>query len=119
MIDPIRQPCWMCEGFPCITACEPGVLRQDFPKRMATARIETFSCLAWQGTACTECLDQCPVKHAIALDEGKPRVVDDVCTGCGVCQFVCPAPENAILLMPLSSRPRLPAQGESGMNAMR
>ena len=126
MIDPIQQPCWMCADFPCIASCEPGVLQQALPKRMATARIETFSCLAWQGNFCTVCSEQCPVPGAIAFEEDqpiandassqaptwsnaatkkKPRIVDDVCTGCGVCQYVCPAPENAILLMPLSERP--------------
>jgi MauM/NapG family ferredoxin protein len=106
MIDPIQQPCWMCADFPCIAACEPQVLQLALPKRMATARIETFSCLAWQGSFCTICSEQCPVPDAIVLEAGgKPRIVDEVCTGCGVCQYICPAPENAILLLPLAERP--------------
>jgi ferredoxin-type protein NapG len=105
MIDPIQQPCWMCADFPCIAACEPRVLQLGLPKRMATARIESFSCLAWQGSFCTVCLEQCPVPDAIVLEGGKPRIVEPVCTGCGVCQYVCPAPENAILLLPLAERP--------------
>jgi ferredoxin-type protein NapG len=31
--------------------------------------------------------------------------VAEACTGCGVCQFVCPAPHNAVLLMPVPERP--------------
>jgi ferredoxin-type protein NapG len=139
MIDPIQQPCWMCADFPCIASCEPGVLQRALPKRMATARIETFSCLAWQGNFCTVCSEQCPVPGAIALEADqrfadggslresdsdskipsggnaatKPRIVDEVCTGCGVCQYVCPAPENAILLMPLSDRPSKTIAGQA------
>ena len=105
MIDPVQQPCWMCADYPCIAACEPQVLQLGLPKQMATARIESFSCLAWQGSFCTVCSEQCPVPDAIRLDAGKPRIVEKVCTGCGVCQYVCPAPENAILLMPLPERP--------------
>ena len=26
MIDPHKQPCWMCHDTPCVTACEPRVL---------------------------------------------------------------------------------------------
>ncbi|MCZ7680343.1 MAG: 4Fe-4S binding protein [Sandaracinaceae bacterium] len=32
-------------------------------------------------------------------EDGRPRVVEGECTGCGVCQHVCPAPRNAILLV--------------------
>jgi ferredoxin-type protein NapG len=108
LIDPVNQPCWMCADYPCIASCEPQVLRSALPKTMATARIEQFNCLAWQGSFCTVCSEQCPVTDAIALETGKPRIVENVCTGCGVCQHVCPAPQNAILLMPLSNRPSAP-----------
>ena len=29
-----------------------------------------------------------------------PMVVPEICTGCGICQQVCPAPENAVLMLP-------------------
>ena len=114
MINPIQQPCWMCADYPCIASCEPGVLKLSLPKSMATARIESFACLAWQGSFCTVCSEQCPVPNAIVLEGGKPRIVESVCTGCGVCQYVCPAPENAILLMPLPERPSGLAAGGDG-----
>lgn len=108
MIDPMRQPCRMCEDTPCVTACEPGVLRRDLPLRMGTARISPVTCLAHQNSFCTVCSEQCPVEGAIEVAGGKPRIVEEVCTGCGVCQHVCPAPENAVLLMPLAERPAQP-----------
>jgi ferredoxin-type protein NapG len=112
MIDPIQQPCWMCDDFPCITVCEPKVLRLDLAKQMGRATIDAVNCVAYQGRACSACVDDCPIPGAIELVNEKPRIVQDVCTGCGVCQFVCPAPDNAILLMPLLERP-MPPGGET------
>jgi ferredoxin-type protein NapG len=116
MIDPIGQPCWLCRDYPCIAACEPGVLSFDLPVKMGLARIDVTTCLAWQGTACSECVEQCPVEGAMQVTAGKPRVVEESCTGCGVCQHVCPAPHNAVLLMPVAQRP-LPAKGDDHVDA--
>ncbi len=44
------------------------------------------------------------------INEGKPTVNEATCTGCGVCRSVCPAPENAILLMPIFLRPAVEAK---------
>jgi ferredoxin-type protein NapG len=107
MIDADRQPCLMCADFPCIAACEPGVLSDQLPKMMGTARINAHLCLPHHGTNCTVCSEHCPVKNAIVINEVKPAVNETTCTGCGVCRSVCPAPENAILLMPTFLRPAL------------
>ncbi len=104
MIDPMRQPCWMCDDRPCIGACEPGVLQHNRDDVMGTARITEETCLAYTGSFCTVCVEQCPVDGAITMTDGKPRIIEDKCTGCGVCQYVCPAPHNAILLMPALQR---------------
>jgi ferredoxin-type protein NapG len=115
MIDPIEQPCWMCRDYPCIAACEPGVLRFDVPVKIGVARIDTVTCLAYQGTFCTVCSEQCPVDDAIETAAGRPRIVEAACTGCGVCQHVCPAPHNAVLLMPVAQRPAAPGgKGDHG-----
>lgn len=109
MIDPMNQPCWLCEDRPCIEACEPGVLTRAIETLMGTARINEETCLAHNNTFCTVCSEQCPVEGAIAIDDrGRPSVVEETCTGCGVCQYVCPAPENAVLIMPAFSRPTRP-----------
>ena len=105
-----HQPCLMCQDFPCIAACEPKVLSPLVPIRMGTAKITEQLCLPHQGVACTECVEQCPVESAIEIRDGKPSIVEERCTGCGVCRFVCPAPENAVLLMPMFLRPA--ASGE-------
>jgi ferredoxin-type protein NapG len=100
--------CMMCEDFPCIAACEPGVLVDSIPKIMGTARVTEQLCLAHHGTTCTVCSERCPVQGAIRVADGKPTIVEHACVGCGVCRYVCPAPENAILLMPAFLRPALP-----------
>lgn len=112
MIDPIKQPCLMCPDTPCITVCPPAVLYRSpestFPV-MGTARITTTDCLAWQGTTCTTCHERCPAPGAITLDtQVRPIIQPDQCTGCGVCQHVCPAPHNAIIIMPDVDRPMMP-----------
>ena len=105
MIDADRQPCLMCADFPCIAACEPHVLSDQVPKMMGTAKITKHLCLPHHGTSCTVCSEHCPVENAVVINEGKPTVNETACTGCGVCRWVCPAPENAILLMPTFLRP--------------
>lgn len=59
-------------------------------------------CLAYQGTPCSMCSEQCPESGAIVIEDGLPRVVIDLCTGCQVCHQVCPAPNNAVRLVPRS-----------------
>lgn len=108
VIEADTQACWMCEDFPCITACEPGVLTSKLPKTIGTAKITEHLCLAHHSTTCTVCSERCPVDDAIHVSDGKPTINEAACTGCGVCRYVCPAPENAVLLMPLFNRPSLP-----------
>lgn len=109
IIEPDVQACLMCEDFPCITSCKPGVLTRSVPPVMGTARVTPQLCLAHHHTTCTVCIERCPVEGAIHVHDGKPTIDENICTGCGVCRYVCPAPENAILLMPAFARPGLPA----------
>lgn len=107
IVDPGEQPCWQCTDAPCITACAPGVLRRDAAGGlpvMGTARISVMDCLAHQGGTCTVCSERCPVPGAITVDGGRPVIEGDACTGCGVCQYVCPAPRNAVILLPRADR---------------
>lgn len=105
MIDQATAACVMCPDTPCISACEPGVLRKDRPLKMGTAWVDRSNCLAHRGTLCTTCSERCPVPGALRVDGGKPAIQDATCTGCGVCAQVCPAPINAIAILPLPDRP--------------
>lgn len=62
-------------------------------------------CLAWQGSFCSVCVEQCPVSGTIQTESGKPRVNPDLCTGCRICHDVCPAPKNAVFLVPRKPGP--------------
>jgi ferredoxin-type protein NapG len=65
---------------------------------------------AFEGEACTLCADMCPMPNplsAIAMvsDEGggqRPEIYEG-CTGCGVCQEVCPTKEPSIVVLPRKS----------------
>ncbi|MDP7006211.1 MAG: hypothetical protein QF718_08395 [Phycisphaerales bacterium] len=99
VIDADTQPCIMCDELPCVPVCEPGVLTFDAPLAMGTAKIDSIACLAFRGTICTVCVERCQVEDAITIEAGRPKINPDVCTACGVCLYVCPAPGNAIHLI--------------------
>jgi ferredoxin len=61
-------------------------------------------CLAYQSSFCSVCSERCPEEGAIVLAQGKPSVNPDACTGCKICQDVCPAPKNAVFIV--SRKPR-------------
>ena len=111
-ILPDEVPCMLCEDLPCITACDEGALINT-PKRqvkMGTARIDLRHCYQAQGQPCDYCVTRCPLKgEAIDWDErGLPAVDACACVGCGVCQYLCPAPALAIEVVPaeLTGPPR-------------
>jgi len=57
---------------------------------------------------CAACVERCPVSGAMTRERGMPMVVADVCTGCGICHDVCPAPRNAVLMLPRRPPPATP-----------
>ncbi len=61
-------------------------------------------CLAYQGSFCSVCSERCPESDVITMEQGKPRINPELCTGCKICHEVCPAPKNAIFLV--SKKPR-------------
>ena len=95
-----REACISCEDTPCISACGPGVLTLARGVKMGIAKIAPSACIAYRGVLCTTCVDRCPVPGALELLHGRPRINGAACTGCGVCHQVCPAPRNAVLLIP-------------------
>jgi ferredoxin-type protein NapG len=123
IIEPRLMPCFLCTDLPCITACPDGAL--VWPKRqaagqdlegppavkMGTARVKRNRCLTYEreghpAEPCRTCVDRCPYPGvAIRMGEAKegpahPQVIDEFCTGCGLCSFGCPTPEPAIIILP-------------------
>lgn len=109
MIEPRNQPCLLCEDMPCIAACEPQVLcapaEGEALPPMGVAWIGILDCLAHQGSFCSTCVERCPVSGAIEVNAGRPRIVESQCVGCGLCQYVCPAPNPAPIIRPNMTRP--------------
>jgi ferredoxin-type protein NapG len=105
VIDPVVQPCHLCADTPCITACPSGALLplEDVKAaRMGLARITAAQCLTTLGKECDYCVASCPVGGALTQETGQvPVVAADVCTGCGICVYVCPADPKAIAIQSL------------------
>src|SRR5262245_221678 len=89
---------------------ETAPARADLPSSVAeqpakVAVIQGRFCLAYT-SFCTACSKRCPVPGAMKVEVGIPSVVPDICTGCGLCHDVCPAPTNAVLVIPRRRIPR-------------
>ncbi len=84
---------------------KPGSPVPSAEPQEQVAVIQGRFCLAYT-SFCTVCSERCPVPGAMKVDKGMPMVVTDFCTGCGVCHDVCPAPTNAVLVLPRRRTPR-------------
>jgi Pyruvate/2-oxoacid:ferredoxin oxidoreductase delta subunit len=88
-------------GLPTFSLREGLAVPQDGVSRIGmTVRVRPQLCLAWQGSFCSTCSERCPVEGAIAVELGRPRVVESQCNGCGLCVQVCPAPLNGFEFVP-------------------
>ncbi|MBI5428513.1 MAG: hypothetical protein HZA02_09590 [Nitrospinae bacterium] len=92
-IDPMKNPCVMCDGLPCISACADGALLPvpggPADVRMGYAILDKAKCQAYGDTFCQQCVIDCPIPGAITQKNDKPIIHKDVCTGCGVCARSC------------------------------
>lgn len=76
------------------------------PIRVGLAHVDVSRCLPWAyDKGCVTCNEFCPTSpKAVKLapvpgtDLNGPRVVPDLCIGCGACEFVCPLPLPAIIV---------------------
>jgi ferredoxin len=70
--------------------------------RVGLAKLDLDSCIVkTKGTDCAACSEHCPTKAVDTIPYGNnlrlPQVTDDLCIGCGACQYACPAqPKKAI-----------------------
>ncbi len=93
----------------CGEACPTGAIARVPAKRKKTiqiglAVIDRARCLPWAGgERCVICLDACPPDYdaielrRIGTGEFRPYVKEQLCTGCGICEYKCPVEgESAI-----------------------
>lgn len=101
-IDPLEKACDLCGK--CMPACEPkALLTIADPRqvRMGLAIVDSESCWAHKGSICDLCYQRCPYPdEAIRMVNGKPEIVNDLCTGCGICAYVCVSTPAAIKIEP-------------------
>jgi Pyruvate/2-oxoacid:ferredoxin oxidoreductase delta subunit len=98
-ISPTTRPCYLCHDLPCVVACPDGALRDPGgpPQvRMGIARVDPRRCVTFRGQRCDRCSKCCPIPQAITLIGGRPLVASGLCTGCGLCEYVCPEHPKAI-----------------------
>ena len=102
VILPKENPCYLCDDFPCIKACETGALTMDnCNKPLGTIKIVEENCFAFQGHYCSSCINSCP-KAGLAIyadEKGHPIINKDECNGCGICINVCPSEKPAIRIL--------------------
>lgn len=105
-LDVMNKGCQLCSDWPCISACEdaalilPEVEPAEIPPRPKLARvsIDTDTCLPYQGPECGACASACPVPNAMIWRDAKPQIVDEICTGCGLCREACIVEPKAVTI---------------------
>ncbi|MFQ5717397.1 MAG: 4Fe-4S dicluster domain-containing protein [Nitrospinales bacterium] len=93
-IDPLKNPCVLCDSLACISVCEDGALlpvKNIFDIDMGHAVLDKGKCQAYGHSFCERCVVDCPVPGAITQVDGKPVFHENVCVGCGVCVHSCAA----------------------------
>lgn len=101
-----ESPCYLCDDFPCIAACETEALLPVGDRtevRMGLAVVSRADCTADQG--CRFCLAKCPV-GALSVDflDPYPVVDQEKCVGCGICEQVCSGVNDRIAIKVISGR---------------
>ena len=105
VIDPGEAPCWLCESVACSKACPRGALNpvERDEVKIGVAKINESTCFFHQGMdkSCDYCYDRCPLKDKAIVFDGGPVVNEDLCSGCGVCEYYCVSNPKSIVVSPL------------------
>ncbi len=101
-ILPSSIACAVCTERSCITACDTGALQAVESAREINMGLAVFDedlCLAYKNHYCDTCASVCPTQpRAIALLNGKPSLVPELCIGCGLCEQFCPTWPKSVIV---------------------
>ena len=108
-IDLLNRGCHLCDGWPCVNACEAGTLvfpvvddeneTVEIPlPTLAQATIDSGACFAYSGPECGACESSCPVPGALLWDQQRPFIDAEKCVGCALCREACIVDPKAILI---------------------
>lgn len=86
-LKPNESPCTFCQK--CIEVCPTEALSLSRSMKIGTAKIMKNTCLGYKNVMCDFCVYSCPEKGAIQLQNGKPVINEELCTGCGQCVSAC------------------------------
>ncbi len=78
------------DGLAVVISKEPcALLARKMKLTKPAPRVHKDRCRGYLCQACSACVNlfNCP---AIVLEKGKVRIIEELCTGCGVCSEVCP-----------------------------
>lgn len=88
----------------CPPECPTAALKNDVVNkedvRMGIAKINQEKCLPFLGVICRACFENCPIFREAIILEGEllPKVIEEKCIGCGICENVCPIEDSAIVV---------------------
>ncbi|MCP4934449.1 MAG: hypothetical protein GY927_09655 [bacterium] len=97
-LDLLSGACHLCDGWPCVVACEPQALQlpsdlepdeEVAHPHLAIATIIAQTCLPFSGPECGACGSVCPVPGAIKWDMTRPTINEEICIGCAQCREAC------------------------------
>ena len=90
----------------CSELCPAGAIRkitreEKTQYHVGTARVNVDLCLEATGSSqCGKCAQSCPTGAITLIKQGetrRPAVAEEVCIGCGACEYLCPVrPVSAI-----------------------
>jgi MauM/NapG family ferredoxin protein len=102
IINSREVPCYLC--MLCPPVCPTGALDNSLVEKekvkMGMAKINEETCLPYLGIICRACFENCPIfrKAIILEDEMYPKIVEEYCVGCGICEQVCPVEGSAVIV---------------------
>ncbi len=93
------KKCIFCQE--CMRVCPTGAI-QKIPKDeidIGNALINHDTCLSWtKKRRCMVCYKACPYDAIELKDRQFPVVIEDKCTGCGICERRCPTKPESIVV---------------------
>jgi MauM/NapG family ferredoxin protein len=105
-INARERPCVLCNGLQCTQVCPSGALQPTYNNKdvkMGTAILDRARCVTYHGQTCDVCFNACPIPGAVVIaGDRRVSVVDELCTGCGLCEHTCPTEPASIKIAPRS-----------------